>query len=196
MKSKIVSSVLLLSLVLKSYSIAKKKISIYRNVDLKSTSVKVDLLFLKKLVIILKRCCTSRSVFILTLHSLCLINRSLLTLYVAKIDGKIVRHMVSGNLPAFLRSVLLFLLIGLPSVFTNSMIRRLQSLLTINLRSNFVKYIHQKYLHNNTFYKVLNLDSRITNCDQLITNDVQKFCSGLSNLYSNLGKPSLDFIIL
>ncbi len=35
-----------------------------------------------------------------------------------------------------------------------------------------------------------NLDSRIANVDQLITQDVEKFCNSLTELYSNLSKVS------
>ena len=33
-----------------------------------------------------------------------------------------------------------------------------------------------------------NLDNRISNADQLLTQDVEKFCSTLTDLYSNLSK--------
>lgn len=39
-----------------------------------------------------------------------------------------------------------------------------------------------------TFYKMSNLDNRIANADQLLTTDVEKFCEGIVELYSNLSK--------
>ena len=33
-----------------------------------------------------------------------------------------------------------------------------------------------------------NLDNRISNADQLLTQDVEKFCDTLTDLYSNLSK--------
>lgn len=41
---------------------------------------------------------------------------------------------------------------------------------------------------NFTYYKMSNLDNRISNADQLLTQDVEKFCSTLTELYSNLSK--------
>lgn len=35
---------------------------------------------------------------------------------------------------------------------------------------------------------MLNLDNRITNPDQLLTQDVDRFCEGIVELYSNLSK--------
>ena len=39
-----------------------------------------------------------------------------------------------------------------------------------------------------TFYKMSNLDNRIANADQLLTQDVEKFCDSVAELYSNLSK--------
>jgi ATP-binding cassette subfamily D (ALD) protein 3 len=36
-----------------------------------------------------------------------------------------------------------------------------------------------------------NLDNRISNADQLLTQDVEKFCNTLTDLYSNLSKVCL-----
>jgi ATP-binding cassette subfamily D (ALD) protein 3 len=35
-----------------------------------------------------------------------------------------------------------------------------------------------------------NLDNRISNADQLLTQDVEKFCDAVGELYSNLSKVS------
>lgn len=40
-----------------------------------------------------------------------------------------------------------------------------------------------------------NLDTRISNPDQLLTADVDKFCDMFADLYSNICKPFLDIVI-
>lgn len=55
--------------------------------------------------------------------------------------------------------------------------------------------IVHSYLRNDTYYKLAHLDSRIQNADQLITVDIERFSSSLSELYSNLAKPFLDLIL-
>lgn len=42
---------------------------------------------------------------------------------------------------------------------------------------------------------LLSQDSRIKNIDQLLTADVDRFCSSLADLYSNISKPSIDIAL-
>lgn len=63
------------------------------------------------------------------------------------------------------------------------------------MRRRLSHFFHDKYLANNTFYKISNLDARIRNIDQLLTVDVERFCSSLAELYTNISKPSIDIIL-
>lgn len=84
------------------------------------------------------------------------------------------------------------------------MIRFLQSKLSISFRTRLTRYVHDLYLDKNaTFYKVVNLDSRIgaSGADQFVrlpvlfntwgrrscvdlqvTTDINRFCETLSAL--------------
>ena len=44
------------------------------------------------------------------------------------------------------------------------------------------------YCSGATYYKMTNLDNRIQNPDQVLTQDVDKLCESLVDLYSNLSK--------
>ena len=46
-----------------------------------------------------------------------------------------------------------------------------------------------------TFYKVSNIDNRIQNADQLLTQDIDKFAENLSHLYSDISKPLVDIVL-
>ena len=39
-----------------------------------------------------------------------------------------------------------------------------------------------------TYYKMANLDNRISNADQLLTQDVERLCDTIGELYSNICK--------
>ncbi|XP_072560544.1 ATP-binding cassette sub-family D member 3-like isoform X2 [Paramormyrops kingsleyae] len=64
--------------------------------------------------------------------------------------------------------------------------------LKLLFRARLSAHLYDEYLKDYTYYKMGNLDNRIANADQLLTQDVEKFCSCVVDLYSNLTKPLLD----
>ncbi|XP_018554308.1 ATP-binding cassette sub-family D member 3a isoform X1 [Lates calcarifer] len=64
--------------------------------------------------------------------------------------------------------------------------------LKLRCRERLTKKLYDEYLQGYTYYKMGNLDNRIANADQLLTQDVEKFCNSVVDLYSNLSKPLLD----
>jgi ATP-binding cassette, subfamily D (ALD), peroxisomal long-chain fatty acid import protein len=128
-------------------------------------------------------------------HSFFLVVRTLLSLYVAELDGKLVSSLVRGKGRDFLVGIVWWMIVAVPATFTNSMLSYHQCKLALQYRSRLTNYIHDKYLSNMTFYGISALDDRIKNADQLITVDVSKFSNSLAELYSNLAKPILDMAI-
>ncbi|XP_028821668.1 ATP-binding cassette sub-family D member 3a isoform X2 [Denticeps clupeoides] len=64
--------------------------------------------------------------------------------------------------------------------------------LKLCFRVRLTRHLYDQYLRGYTYYKMGNLDNRIANADQLLTQDVEKFCNSVVDLYSNLSKPLLD----
>lgn len=64
--------------------------------------------------------------------------------------------------------------------------------LKLCFRVRLTQHLYDQYLQGYTYYKMGNLDNRIANPDQLLTQDVEKFCNSVVELYSNLSKPLLD----
>ncbi|XP_047986062.1 ATP-binding cassette sub-family D member 3 [Leguminivora glycinivorella] len=62
----------------------------------------------------------------------------------------------------------------------------------LRIRTNLSLYLYQQYMKGFTYYQVTNLDNRISNADQLLTTDIDKFCETVVDLYSNISKPILD----
>lgn len=130
-------------------------------------------------------------------HSFFLVIRTLISLYVAELDGKLVSSLVRGKGKGkeFFRGIVWWMVVAVPATFTNSMLSYHQCKLALQYRSRLTTYLHQRYLSNMTFYSLSALDDRIKNADQLITVDVSRFSNSLAELYSNLAKPILDIII-
>ncbi|KAJ3298087.1 hypothetical protein HK104_011200 [Borealophlyctis nickersoniae] len=167
-------------------------------IDRNKVKVAVDRRFFKQLQYIGRICVPkwrSKTMGILALHTTFLILRTYLSVIVARLDGRLVRDLVAADVKEFGRDLAYWFAIAVPATYTNSMIRYLQSKLSISLRTSLTKHVHDLYMDNNTYYKAINLDNRIDGADQLITTDINRFCNALASLYSNLGKPVLDMII-
>lgn len=164
--------------------------------------VEVDRVFFRNLVKLLKivlpggiKC---KEFWLLATHSGFLVLRSLLSLYVATLDGRLVSYLVKGKGKEFLVGLVWWMMVAIPATFTNSMLQYLQGTLALRYRTRLTNHILKQYLpdsENPVFYSIHNLDNRIKNADQMITVDVLKFSNSLSELYSNLAKPILDMFL-
>lgn len=171
--------------------------------------------FFKNLLRLLKICIPgwrSKEFRLIISHSIFLVLRTMISLYVAELDGKLVSSLVRGKGSEFLKGLVWWMMVAIPATFTNSMvcgdtfaldaanIRHAQlsyhqCKLSLQYRTRLTNYVHNRYLSQMTFYTLSALDDRIKNADQLITVDVAKFANSLAELYSNLAKPVLDIIV-
>ncbi|EGW34577.1 uncharacterized protein SPAPADRAFT_135207 [Spathaspora passalidarum NRRL Y-27907] len=124
-----------------------------------------------------------------------LIFRTWLSLLVAKLDGQIVKNLISGNGRKFSRDLIYWLLIAFPASYTNAAIKYLEDRLALGFRTNVTRYIHDMYLDQTfAYYKIGVNNPEIDNIDQYITEDLTHFCHSLSSLFSSMGKPFIDLI--
>lgn len=164
----------------------------------KSKRVEINREFFRNLARLLKVVIPgvkSKELRLLLSHSVFLVLRTLLSLYVAELDGRVVGALVKGRGREFVLGLVWWMLVAVPATFTNSMLQYHQTKLALCYRSRLTNHVHQKYLNNMTFYALNALDDRVRNADQLITVDISRFSNSLAELYSNLAKPTLDMII-
>ncbi|KAF8500218.1 ABC transporter transmembrane region 2-domain-containing protein [Russula emetica] len=160
----------------------------------------VDRSFLHQLLAILRVAFSSyRSpeVGIVLVHSTFLVLRTVLSVGVAKLDGKIVKALVSADGRGFLRGLGLWFLLAIPSTYTNSMIRHLQACLSLRLRTRLTRYTHDLYLSSDPHLRYYRISGQggIDGVDQYITADIASWADSLSGLYGNILKPLLDLTL-
>lgn len=139
----------------------------------------------------------SKETGLLFSHGMFLLLRTYLSLVVARLDGEIVRDLVGGHGKQFMLGILKWLTVGGLASYTNSMIKFLQSKVSIAFRTRLTRYIHDIYLNDGlNFYKLNNLDGGLgAQADQFITQDLTLFCDSAASLYSTLGKPLVDLFV-
>lgn len=169
----------------------------YIDQKLKQNNV-LNLKFLNQLVIIWRILIpkfSCKNTYLLLSQCFFLILRTWLSLLIAKLDGQIVKNLISANGKKFVRDLIYWILIAFPASYTNAAIKYLTNRLALSFRTNLIRYIHDLYLDKAlTFYKILFNLADIQNIDQYITNDVAKFSDSICSLFSSMGKPLIDLV--
>lgn len=132
----------------------------------------------------------------LSVHTIALITRTFMSIYVATMEGKMVKFIVQKDVNNFAFMLLKWLCVALPATFLNSLIRYLECKIALAFRSRLVEHAYSLYMGNQTYYRVGNLDTRIENADHLLTDDITAFTASLAHLYSHLTKPLFDCALI
>lgn len=121
-------------------AIAEQKAAALRAKSLRQTStsqsageatgrkkVELNREFFKNLLRLLKICIPgwrSKEFRLLISHSVFLVLRTMISLYVAELDGRLVSNLVRGKGKDFLWGLVWWMTVAVPATFTNSMVRR------------------------------------------------------------------------
>ncbi|KAI8095150.1 ABC transporter transmembrane region 2-domain-containing protein [Thamnidium elegans] len=125
-----------------------------------------------------------------------LIARTWLDIWFSGFNGSVVKAIVSRNRKQFIaKAIVEFGLMMWPMSIVNNSLKLTINALALSFRQRLTKHAHNQYLDGITFYKISNLDNRLQNADQLLTQDIDKFSDNLSHLYSDIAKPVVDIFL-
>ncbi|XP_051990349.1 ATP-binding cassette sub-family D member 3-like [Xyrauchen texanus] len=111
-------------------------------------------------------------------------------------NGTMIESAIIGRSTTTFKRYLLNFITVMPFIsLVNNFLKLGLDKLKLCYRVRLTSHLYNEYLTGFTYYQIGNLDNRIANPDQLITQDVEKFCNSVVDLYSNISKPLLDILI-
>ncbi|XP_014349741.1 ATP-binding cassette sub-family D member 3a isoform X2 [Latimeria chalumnae] len=166
--------------------------------DGKKEKAVVDRVFFARIWTILKimvpRMCSKESGYLLLIAAM-LVARTYCDVWMIQNGTMIESGIISRNCKLFKEHFFRFTA-AMPLIsLINNFLKLGLNELKLRFRVRLTRYLYEEYLKGYTYYKMGNLDNRIANADQLLTQDVEKFCNSVVDLYSNLSKPLLDICL-
>ena len=140
----------------------------------------------------------SKQTLLLAMHTSTLVSRTFLSIYIAQLEGLLVRNIVAKKFAAFVKCLAQWLLIAIPATTCNSLIRYLESRLDAELKSQLVHKSLDIYFRDRVYYRIAvrHADSTGAQVDQNLTDDIDKLTHLVVHLYSQLTKPLLDITLI
>uniref|UniRef100_A0A671MW44 ATP-binding cassette sub-family D member 3-like n=1 Tax=Sinocyclocheilus anshuiensis TaxID=1608454 RepID=A0A671MW44_9TELE len=138
--------------------------------------------------------CMSQTWYLL-LIALMLVTRTYCDVWMIQ-NGTMIESAIIGRSTEGFKKYLFNFITAMPVIaLVNNFLKLGLNELKLCFRVRLTKHLYDEYLKGYTFYKMGNLDNRIANADQLLTQDVERFCNSVVDLYSNLSKPLLDIVL-
>uniref|UniRef100_A0A8C2Q4D3 ATP-binding cassette, sub-family D (ALD), member 3a n=1 Tax=Cyprinus carpio TaxID=7962 RepID=A0A8C2Q4D3_CYPCA len=136
----------------------------------------------------------SKETWYLFLIAVMLVTRTYCDVWMIQ-NGTMIESAIIGRSTKGFKKYLFNFITAMPVIaLVNNFLKLGLNELKLCFRVRLTKHLYDEYLKGYTYYKMGNLDNRIANADQLLTQDVEKFCNSVVDLYSNLSKVRHPFV--
>ncbi|XP_064604426.1 ATP-binding cassette sub-family D member 3-like [Liolophura sinensis] len=164
----------------------------------KKEKAAVDKVFFRRLLKILRILVPgwfTQEAWYMTIVALALVARTYCDVWMIT-NGTYIESAIIGRDVELFKKYLFRFIYAMPGIsLVNNIMKYGLNMLKLRFRTRLSNHLYDKYLQGFTYYKMSNLDNRLSNADQLLTQDVEKFCDSVAELYSNLSKPLLDVVL-
>mmetsp|Transcript_70545 Transcript_70545/g.188290 ORF Transcript_70545/g.188290 Transcript_70545/m.188290 type:complete len:669 (+) Transcript_70545:161-2167(+) len=163
-----------------------------------SSAAGIDMVFVRRLMKLLPILVPSpwcKETFYIALVAVLMALRTLCDVWQIRNGTSIETAIIARDSKAFRLYMTRFALSMLPIAAVNNLLKMSLNEIALCFRTRLTHHFYRLYLSGFNCYKMSNLDDRINNVDQLLTQDIDKFANSLADLYSNLSKPILDIVI-
>eukprot|EP00013_Stygamoeba_regulata_P017795 CAMPEP_0177681076 /NCGR_PEP_ID=MMETSP0447-20121125/30517_1 /TAXON_ID=0 /ORGANISM="Stygamoeba regulata, Strain BSH-02190019" /LENGTH=664 /DNA_ID=CAMNT_0019190457 /DNA_START=164 /DNA_END=2158 /DNA_ORIENTATION=+ len=164
----------------------------------RQSSVAVNSAFVRRFWSLLKiviPSVVSREMGWLSLVAVMLGARTYCDLWMIRTTTNIERIIIGRMREQFPAAVFSYFLGIIPLAVVNNVLKYSLNEMSLCFRERLTAYFYDRYMQGFTFYTIQNVDGRLTNPDQILTQDLDRFCQGVADFYSNVSKPLIDMVI-
>ena len=137
-----------------------------------------------------------RDMLMVVMYLAVLIAKTAWTVRAAKVEGRMLKGLMDGNIQMTLEAMSSWLAGGIPMSLMNGAIRHLNQSLAFSLRNNMMTYANSLYFTKDTYYHVnTSRECAVPAADQLMTDDFNHWAQRLSNLVSFVLKPIFHVVV-
>lgn len=130
----------------------------------------------------------------LVLLALVVSMRTVVSNQLSWLSGDLSKDLLEKNADAFGKHLLFSTgLSGVSAILSPSLNYLIENM-SLNWRKAITRYLHEKYFDDKLYYKVTNLEG-IDNPDQVIAQDIDKFCHSCAKLFAHAVKPIADILL-
>ncbi|CCW71615.1 unnamed protein product [Phytomonas sp. Hart1] len=135
----------------------------------------------------------SKETVIIFLLSIFMVLRTVVSVSITKMTGRLARTVIECNRRALFRDILLFFMACIPAALLDTSLDYLREMLELRFRQNLTKYFHHRYLTRKVFFRLAGLHE-IQHIDQYLTKDIQNWSALLARLFTSTTQPLCEVI--